>query len=518
MKRLIPTRRGPRRQRGLALATVIFLMVVLALLAGAILYAAQLDTLTSNSYAATTRAGYIADAGLQQALNWFQHNYCSASHVPACAGLQEPVGDYDNTKTPVAWTVNEQPVVLDASGGSSNYPDPGTVTSFQNTLQNVSIGSGQGAIAVKATLISDTVEHTIEGTQSLERWEVQVTGSWTENGVTLAQTEVVGFIEEGITPITNYAMFSTGQTCGSITMQGNSYTDSYDSSLGYEESVSSTTGGDIGSYGNIQASGAASIGGNAYVPGGVRGSCSAGNPVGFTQSGGNVSVDGQIESMTSPCLTCFPPPPMVSNCMASNDCLPMPSPDISGNITLQPTCTQGNDGTTTCSTASIGYGNLAPSGGTIYLPAGSSTTANVYYINSMQASGTTNLSISGTGEVIINLVGYGTLPNVTNCQSCVFELSGGVVVNPSLVPSNLQINYAGTGNMLIDTGDTTASMVIYAPQAGIYLSGNSGIYGSLLAKSIAEGGAAGVHYDRRLKNTTLVLDPFQLVSWNRQVQ
>ena len=501
-----------RRQRGIALATVIFLMLILAMLAGAILYAAQLDTLGSYNYAAATRAGYIADAGLQQAVNWFDFDYCDSG----CMGVEQPSSKYNVTQSPVTLVGTTTAVVL-STGTDSEFPDAGTVTAFQTALQGASVG-GQGTFSIRATLISDTPVHTVNGNANQERWEVQVTGYWAENGVTLATSQLTGFIEQGVTPISNYAMFSTGRTCGSITMQGNSYTDSYDSSLGYDASVNSKIGGDVGSFGNIQATGAATIGGNAYVPDGVYGSCSAGNPIGFTQKGGNVNVTGSILSMQSQCYTCFPAPQMVSNCMTNLDCLPLPSPDTSGNYTLSPTCTQNSDGSTTCGAASIGYGNLSPAGGTLVLPAGSGTTANVYYINTITATANTNLEISGNGPVIVNLVGAGTLQDLPNCTSCVFELSGGAMLNPSLIPADFQINYAGTGTLLLDTGSSSSAMVVYAPQSAISLSGDAGLYGSVIGASITQMGSAAVHYDRRLKNTTLVLNPFQLVSWNRQVQ
>lgn len=493
-----------RRQRGIALATVIFLMLILALLAGAILYAAQLDTISSYNYGASTRAGYIADAGLQQALNWFQYQYCDSNNTNGTCPYKEAISSYTTTTTPVEY--GGQPVVLDASGSTSNYPNADAISSFQSALQNASIANGQGSITAVATLISDTSVHTINGYQSLERWELQVTGYWSQNGVNLAHTQVVGFVEEAITPISNYAMFTTGKTCGSITMQGGAYTDSYDSSLGYSTSASSS-GGDVGSYGNIQASGGATIGGNAYVPGGITGSCSAGSPVGFTQSGGNVTVNGSIKSMTADLS--FPTPTMAYDCTASTNCLSVPSADSGGNITLTPNCTQTS---TSSSCTSDGYSNLQLTAGqTVVLPGGTSGVTNVYYINSIVSSGQANVLISPAGSVQLYLVGDGI-----SAGSYVVYLDGGSITN-TLAPSDLQIYYAGQGSIDL-TGGSQSSFLLYAPNASAKLEGSTNFYGSIIANAITETGSAAVHYDRQLRNTTMVLDPFLLVSWNRMVQ
>jgi hypothetical protein len=40
--------------------------------------------------------------------------------------------------------------------------------------------------------------------------------------------------------------------------------------------------------------------------------------------------------------------------------------------------------------------------------------------------------------------------------------------------------------------------MIYAPNAHFYLQGTQDLYGSVLAKTIENGGNASLHYDRRL--------------------
>jgi Tfp pilus assembly protein PilX len=105
------------RQGGIALASVLFLLVVLSLLAAGVLWATNLETISAGNYRAATDAFYFSDAGLQAAQQWFENNY-----TPAMGAT------YATNVTPV--TYNGSPVVLDAMGGTSNYPTQSTTSAF----------------------------------------------------------------------------------------------------------------------------------------------------------------------------------------------------------------------------------------------------------------------------------------------------------------------------------------------------------------------------------------------------
>ena len=47
-------------------------------------------------------------------------------------------------------------------------------------------------------------------------------------------------------------------------------------------------------------------------------------------------------------------------------------------------------------------------------------------------------------------------------------------------------------------GNSQSAATIYAPNASFTLQGTQDLYGSILAKTITNGGNAGIHYDRRL--------------------
>ena len=64
-------------------------------------------------------------------------------------------------------------------------------------------------------------------------------------------------------------------------------------------------------------------------------------------------------------------------------------------------------------------------------------------------------------------------------------------------PAELQIVYAGTGTISMQ-GNSHSAATIYAPNANFSLQGTADLYGSVLARTVSNGGNASIHYDRRL--------------------
>src|SRR5262249_48005704 len=82
------------------------------------------------------------------------------------------------------------------------------------------------------------------------------------------------------------------------------------------------------------------------------------------------------------------------------------------------------------------------------------------------------------------------------------DLSGGTIVNQSVNPSNLQIQYAGSGQINL-TGNsnnqtTAAAAVVYAPNASVSLTAGSDWFGSIVARTFDNPGGGALHFDRHL--------------------
>ncbi|GEM_PF-5195177 len=461
-----------RRQRGIALATVLFLIVVLSVLAAAVLYSTQLETISAYNYGASTRAIYVADGATQAAMNWFENNY-----------TPQPTSSYNTTYTPVQY--GSAAVVIDGTGNGSNYPDMTTIKSFQDALGNQKLGNGAGKFTVNATLVALRPVTTINGAGAQERWRLDTTGAYTVAGISLATAKVSVFVEKSVTPILNFAMFSLSKTCGSLVMSGGAQTDSYNSSKGtYAQTVNPSSGGDIGSDGNIQSSGNVTVGGNVLVPYGTVGKCGSGNPGSITMNGG-VTVDGKIYNMTTPIS--YAAPQLPAPCVPSS-CTALPA-----NLVLSP---------------GVSYGDISlTSSANLTLPGGTTGNPAIYIVNSITQSGQATISVSPVGPVILKIVGSNTTSPLT--------LTGGGVLNSS-APSNLLIEYGGTGSISV-TGGTTSNYVLYAPYAAVKVAGSAAVFGAIIGGTVDASGGAPIHYDQALRNTYQQLGTFQNVSWNRVV-
>ncbi len=80
----------------------------------------------------------------------------------------------------------------------------------------------------------------------------------------------------------------------------------------------------------------------------------------------------------------------------------------------------------------------------------------------------------------------------------------------------LQIVYPGTGTISM-IGNPQAAATIYAPNAAFALQGTADLFGSVLAKTVDNGGNASIHYDRRLQSQFYVVGQpmVSTFSWKR---
>jgi hypothetical protein len=132
------------------------------------------------------------------------------------------------------------------------------------------------------------------------------------------------------------------------------------------------------------------------------------------------------------------------------------------------------------------YGNLNISGNTtVHVNAGT------YNINSLTLTGNSILYVD-SGPIVINLAGASL-----NSSSPVMDLSGGSIVNPSGITSNLQFYYAGSSSIKL-SGGTGSYAIVYAPNAAINISGGSHFYGSIVGSTVNSSGNTAIHYDAGL--------------------
>jgi hypothetical protein len=121
---------------------------------------------------------------------------------------------------------------------------------------------------------------------------------------------------------------------------------------------------------------------------------------------------------------------------------------------------------------------LTLTGGTVANPA-------IYNFNSITEAGSSTLAV--TGPVVINIAGVG--------KTTVLDLSGSGFTNSTNVPSDMVINYGGTGAISIQ-GGPQSYFELNAPLASLTLSGNSNFYGSAVAQTITLNGNPGFYWDQ----------------------
>jgi hypothetical protein len=89
--------------------------------------------------------------------------------------------------------------------------------------------------------------------------------------------------------LSDFAAFSTGASCGSISMAGNASTDSFDSTKGTYAQTKQLNGGNLGTAGNV------SLNGNVTVNGFIAALSAQCNP-----------LAGTTASSTASCSVTFP--------------------------------------------------------------------------------------------------------------------------------------------------------------------------------------------------------------------
>lgn len=154
-----------------------------------------------------------------------------------------------------------------------------------------------------------------------------------------------------------------------------------------------------------------------------------------------------------------------------------------------PTVSSPGGSMPTSGTVSPGkYTSLSLNAGkTITLKANSSTD-NIYYITGdVKLTGNSTIKIdSSNGPVKLYFGGS-------------FDISGGTLVNTTVIPSNFQIYGTATTASVSSasslTGGSSAAYVFYAPNSDVTISGGGDVYGAVIGNSVDDKGGSGIHYD-----------------------
>jgi hypothetical protein len=286
-----------------------------------------------------------------------------------------------------------------------------------------------------------------------------VSGSMQSASVTGSGTSSIS----GVGSLSTYALFATANGCSSVSVSGNGTVDSYNGP---------SNNGNIGTNGNASLNGNPVVNGAIYSPVAGMGNCNSKGMTGLSTSG-KASATGGLQPLPGPINYPLPPAPSPAP--------PTTAQSISGTCGTVSGCTP--TGSKSVSLVPGGYGNLSATGGTtLHLRAGT------YNFNSLTLSGNSILYVD-SGPVIINLAGASL-----NANGPAVDLSGGSIVNPTAITSNLQIYYAGSNAVKV-SGGTASYAIVYVPNAPVNLSGGAHFYGSIVGNTINSSGNTAVHYD-----------------------
>ncbi|MBZ5542500.1 MAG: hypothetical protein LAO07_02325 [Acidobacteriia bacterium] len=298
--------------KGVALILVMLAILVLSVLAASIVFSARSETFASYNYRISTQADYVAKAGLQKALNFFNSDQYQAVNPSSPDTTYQvspysatPVVLYNGTTRAVTCIANcassNRPVTLAVNSSGTfngNYPTnfnnaagETIPTAFASNFYNVGLNplgssTNSGQFTVSATLeeyytVNDAFYPTINR-KPFEVWLVTSTGTWNSNlGAGIAKPTSVQ--EATLAPV--YLPYFANALYGmcDITLQGTVCTDSYNSANG---------GYSASSGGCVDASG---VSANAYASGAGVGSGGS-----VTLNGGAYTVNGDVSYGADP--------------------------------------------------------------------------------------------------------------------------------------------------------------------------------------------------------------------------
>lgn len=238
---------------------------------------------------------------------------------------------------------------------------------------------------------------------------------------------------------------------------GNIKTDGYDSSLGsYASQAKTKVGKDTvaGKSGHIGSNGALSVQGSSMVYG------NATPGPGKTVTGG-----GAVHGSIAPAKSSMELP-------ATNYAAPAGAASIAAI-----------SGTKTLGTGIYKVPSVSPSGKSVVTITGDVT---LYVSGNVDFTGQASLKINAGATLTI----YQTSPTST------LKVAGGSVFNTSQLPQSLKL-YSEAKTVTF-TGNSDFYGVVYAPKSEVKINGTSGVFGSVIGKTIDISGTPFFHYDSTL--------------------
>jgi len=504
-------------ERGIALVLALILMSAMSVLAASLMFLSQTETYASMNYRMMSQARYAGEAAVQKASDFLLDG--SQYSMPGPGNALDPLTNYDRTKSPVVCTSgcpNSDPknpnhwVILSAvpSTQLSNYPAAAVQTAF-DTAAHGALTAGTTSInyGAYATLMSMQVFDSYGGTQSvILTW--QITGVGTLAGPRPATVEVVAVVEQPKVPANNFAAFATANTCGAMYFHGNVTVDSYDSSVpGGFAASHEASGGDVGTNGNLQIDGSVAVQGNLYSPRVGVGTCEEGAVTALSETG-HADVAGSVVQL--PTAVNYPPPVFSvtppTTLVTINNAASLSTSCASFGLVLGVNCFVDT---------AAGSVRIDGNGTDITLPSVSVASGYKLIIdgNAVPSQSININSLSGDGEIDINANLTGSLSESVVLKIAGKNSDGSDMAVPfdlsamawkqnssghSLDASALQIVYGGTAAIHMTGGNSQSAAAIYAPNASFELQGTQDLFGSILARTITNGGNANIHYDRRL--------------------
>jgi hypothetical protein len=263
-----------------------------------------------------------------------------------------------------------------------------------------------------------------------------------------------------------------------VTLSGNGYTDSYNSSTGPWTSATRNTEGDVGT--NAITAGAISLSGNAKTYGDAMAG-PTGNPDTCITTAGNAQIVAPGQKLAAD---------------EAKDMTPISDPGGGTPETLN----------ISASTTKTFYP------GTYELPSISIAATAVATISGnviFRVTGSINIS----GNSPLNILSGASL---TIYASGSISISGNGSFNQFGLPKNLQIYGTPTCNSISVSGNGDFYGTIYAPAATVSVTGNGDIYGSVIGRNINISGNGNVHYDEALQNVGPV-SSLKLLSWKQKM-
>jgi len=490
-------------ERGVALVLTLFLVTIMSVLAVSLMSLSQTESYATMNYRMMSQARYGAESGVHAAANYLLNGYTAVQ--PGTVG--DPFGNYNTAVSPV--TFNNLPVVLSANPAvASNYPVAAVIAAFNAAAQGT-MNAGAATVSYKTSATLMSMRQVGIGGGIIQTWKITADG--TVSGARTATVEVGSTLDALPVPGVGYGVYATGDSCGSIQLQGNGSTDSYDSStynaaagaLSAANGGVAASGGNVGTNGNMSASGSSTINGDLYTPRTGVGTChnGGGGVAGDALTeGGNATLNGTIKQLPAPLAT--PTPALPNPLPPTNNVTVNGGTTCAGLGLTAPTCT-GVPGNLTISLVlgPVSLGNLTVSGGATVTFTGSATmqpTSNLN-VNSIVLSGNSNIKVSPGTYVTMDVAGKN--PGNPDLATPI-DLTGGNTITNSYDATHFQIQYAGTGQVKM-IGNPTSAVLVDAPNAAVTMQGNANFYGAIISGTFVDTGNGNLYYDRNLSKSVM---------------